>query len=445
LAVASLLTFGLCVSAAAAENIVTPEKLFPQLDALIKQSVGQSPRMVSRAIDLEIADADKQVAKAGMLPSVNGYYRYLQSSDTRADLGGGRSQVAKQYYDLSLNQPLFYWGERRNTARMGEIRQNLAKGQYREAYRLLAIEIRSVYFRLITDKVRLRKAELFRDYTANQQKLGEDRLEKKVISESQIFSVRLEAEKAQIAAERARFDLEGDKAWLNRLTGGAVLKDEEIPDNIPAVPQQDAEIQRLLANFLAQKEVPTVEAAVYRQSMELERLNLANQKTRLKPKFGLLVGANQDEQNYNVLVSQKYKVQSYYAGVAVNWTIFDGFSANAGVRASLAKVRQMEGDYRGLTERLAQQAQNQAKLVSFSSRTAKVTDRLYEAGESGLQTRREEFSRGVIAEEAVSVAQIDAYTNQITAYEARSDYFNQLSEFLGTVVEDPVLANVPNP
>jgi len=226
------------------------------------------------------------------------------------------------------------------------------------------------------------------------------------------------------------------------LTGTAILKDEEIPDSIPPVEPQKDRIQALLAGFLAQKDPITIEAVNFRQQLDLERLNLANQKTRLKPKFNLTIGASQDEQTYSLNVAQKYQVRSYFAGVSGNWTIFDGFSAGAGKRTSLARIRQLETDYRGLTERLAQQAQSQARLIEFDTRYNSINDRLVTSAEGNLNLKKQEFQRGVASEDAVTTAQMGLYEAQLNAYVSRSEYYTQLGEFLGTVVEDPVLANL---
>ncbi len=438
-----MLGIGWCVSAMAADDIVTPEKLFPQLDVILKQTVAQSPRMVTRALDLEMAEQDRIASRAAILPSVAGSYRVVESRDDRSDLLEP-TNVAKQYYDFSLAQPVFHWGERRNAVRIGEIRNQMSKGQYREGYRQLANEVRTLYLTLVLDKIRSRRADYYRDYSVNQQKLAEDKLAKKVIAESQIFNIRLDAERAQITAEQIRFNFENDKTSFARLTGGPVPKDEEIPDAVPAIPAQAEVVQRLLAGYLSQKESPTAEAVLYRQNVSIDRLNLASQKTRLRPKFNLVVGASQDEQSYKVTSTQKYRVQSLYGGVSVYWTIFDGFATGASIRSYNAKLRQDEVAYRDLTERLAQQAQTQAQALTFSTRLAVVTDRLYEAAQSGLKTRQDDFKRGVISEEDLSLTQIATYDSQYNAMAARGDYFNQLGVFLGTVVEDPVLANLKN-
>jgi outer membrane protein TolC len=431
----------LVVGLFAADSLSTPEQLFPQLDGILKKAVAQSPRMISRAIDLDMAENDRVAAQAGLLPSIGGSYSYNLSQDKRGDLPG-RQNVTKIYYNFSIVQPIFHWGERRNNARMGDIRKLMVESNYAEAYRLFAQEVRSLYLRLIISKLRAEKAAFQNDYSAKQLARSEERLAKKVISEAQMFGFRMEAERSQIGAERALFDLENDKSSFARLTGQPLLADSEIPDMIPGVSSHDSAMQELLSGFLSQKDAPSLEEVISRNTLEIEKLNLANQKTRLKPKFNLVVGVSQDEQSYNINVAQKYSVNSRYAGVSVNWTIFDGFAARSAVRSSLGKLRMMESDYRVLTDRLAAQAQSQAKLAGFYVRYASINDRYLESGEGNVKSKKEEFTRGVIAEEDVSVALLGLYDAKINAYASRADYYNQVCEFLGTVVQDPVLSNL---
>ncbi|RXK55736.1 TolC family protein [Oleiharenicola lentus] len=434
-----VLTGGLFVQAFA-QDVVTVEKLYPELDNILKQAVAQSPRMLSRAIDLEIAENDRIAARAGLLPTVGGAFRYYEARERRADLGV-RMSVPKTYYDFSISQPLYHWGERTNTARMGEIREFIAQGNYREGYRLFAQEVRNAYLKLIVDKLRAKRSAYALDYANNQLKQGEERLAQKVISEGQMFVIRIDAERAQVTAERAAFEFESGLASFARLTG-APLRAEAVPDVIPPVKDQGTALNSLVQGYLAQSELPSHEAVSLRNTLDLERLNLANHKTRLKPKFSLVAGANQDEQRYTALGS-KYKVDSYYAGVSVGWTIFDGFSARSAVRSSLARLRSMESDYRVLTDRLAQHVQSQARLAGFAARSAAINNKLLDSAEGNLSEKTEQFSRGAVAQEQVNLAQLNLYDMQLTAYLSRIEYFTHVSELLGTVREDPVLANLP--
>lgn len=432
---------GLTIVQVFGQGLVTAEKLYPELDSILKSAVAQSPRMISRAIDLEIAENDRIAARAGLLPTVGGAFRYYEARERRADLGE-RMSVPKTYYDFSISQPLYHWGERANTARIGEVRELIAQGNYREGYRIFAQEVRNAYLKLIVDKLRAKRTAYALDYANNQLKQGEERLAQKVISAGQMFVIRIDAERAQVTAERAAFEFENGLASFARLTGTPPLRPEAVPDVIPAVADQSSALNSLVQGYLAQSELPSYEAVSMRNALDIERLNLANNKTRLKPKLSLVAGANQDEQRYSALGS-KYKVDSYYAGVSVGWTIFDGFTARSAVRSSLARIRSMESDYRVLTDRLAQQAQSQARLAGFAARSAAINNKLLDSAEGNLSEKTEQFARGATSQEQVSLAQLNLYDMQLTAYLSRIEYFSHVSELLGTVRDDPVLANLP--
>lgn len=436
-----LLSGGILAAETAANGLVLPEKIFPQLESVLQTAVRQSPRMLNRALDLEIAENNRIQARASLLPSVGGYASYYQSQDSRADLSG-RVDVTKIAYNFSINQPLYYWGERRNNARMGEIQASIAQGQYRDGYRALAQTLRGDYMRLIVQKLAVKRAAFYAEYTKNQLTKEEVRLAQKVISEYQIFAVRLAAEQAQIGSERAQFDFEMAKASFARLSGRPVMSDDDIPDAIRAVPYQAAAFERLLAGFLTQKELPSIEAFTLRKQLENENLSYSNLKTRLRPKLNAVLGVSQDEQSYTINVAQKFRVNSFYGGVSANWTIFDGLASQAAVRSGLARLRQMENDYKELTERLAQQAQTHVKQIDFSARSMAILDRAVVASEGSLKTRQDDFARGNSSEDDVNQARLALFDAQINAYNGRNDFMYRTGDFLGTIMEDPVVANV---
>lgn len=441
LLVLPLLSVAIMAADPAVNGLVLPEKVFPQLDVILQSAVQQSPRMLNRALDLEIAENNRLSARAGLLPNIGGYVSYYESRDTRADLSG-RVDVTKIAYNFSITQPIYHWGERRNSAKMGEIQASIAQGQYQDGYRALAQTLRSDFMRLIVQKLTVKRGAAYAEYAKSQLAKEEVRLAQKVISEFQIFPVRLAAEQAQLIYERVQFDFEMAKASFARLSGRPVLSDDAIPDGIPTVGYDAATIDRLLAGFLGQKDLPAIEAVIMRKQLESAALGYANQKTRLRPKFNFVLGVSQDEQSYTINVAQKYRVNSFFGGLSANWTIFDGFAAQAGVRNELARKRQMENDYKDLTERLAQQAQTQVRQLNFAARNMAISDRALVASQGNLKSKQEEFARGTSSEDDVTQARIALIDAQINASSGRHDFLNRIGEFLGTIVEDPVVANV---
>ncbi len=430
--------------ASANPDLTTAERLFPELEAILRSAVSQSPRMLNRALDLEIAENDRIASRAGLLPYVGGFYNQTESRDDRADLADTLS-VSKVYYNASLTQPIFHWGERKNNYQASKIREEMTKGNYREAYRLLAQELRYAYLQLIVKKAHLGRARFHLDFQRAQLRLAEERLAKKVISEPEMFAFRLNVERAEIEADRSEYDLLNSKRAFARVSGTLLLDDNAIPETIPVVHYDAGKFDRVLAGFLTHKDPPTQDAVNLRGNLEIEELTYRNQKTRLRPKFSFIAGITQDEQSYTINFAQKYRVTSHYVGLAINWAVFDGFATGAAVRNSLARRRQMENDYRDLTQRLSEQVQTQVKVLNYSARNMAITDRFVISAEGLLKARQEDFARGVMSETDVNNARVGLLEAQVNALHARIDYLNKTGEFLGTVVEDPVLANLAHP
>lgn len=441
--------FALMVASVPAAEVVLPEQLFPELNGILKNAVQQSPRMLTQALALEIAETTRISAKAGMLPSIVAYGSYLKARDRNSflyDTPGASTtnaySVTKTPYGIAFNQPIYHWRALESSAKIGEIEKSIATGQYREAYRALAYQLRADYLYLIAMKKSAQRAAYYLETLTTQAKQAEDRLAKKIISEAAIFSIRINLERAQIAAEQTAFDLQNAVRSFARLSG-TTFTVEDIPDSIPATTYNAEAINRTLAGFLSQKDPEWIEASTLRRQIEVEKLSYQIARARLWPKFGFAMGASQSEDDNYFGGGAKYRVTSSYFGLNVNWSLFDGFASNAAKSSSLARLRIKENDYRLLTERLAQDAQTQAKTAEFSARHMSISDRLLLSGEGNLKAKNEEFGRGVIAEDAVREAQTGLYDAELNAYLARRLYLVNVAAFLGTTMEDPVLANLP--
>jgi outer membrane protein TolC len=173
--------------------------------------------------------------------------------------------------------------------------------------------------------------------------------------------------------------------------------------------------------------------------LEVEDLNLRIQQKRLYPMINLLVGINQNRQSYTLNAGLLYGVQDRYVGINVSWSIFDGFATRGAVKSSLARKRQLEVSYRQLTENLSQEAQHLEKQVEFSLRQMRINDRLL--GERGdfLHASEEDFKRGTAAETDLNAARASFFGVEFAAFNARADYLQRMSDFLGAIMVDPVL------
>ena len=337
---------------------------------------------------------------------------------------------------------MFHWGALRNSARIGAIYAKIAHGQYRNGYRQLAQGLRASYQALIVQKIAVKRATLYLEIVQKQLAVHEAGFAKQEIAEATVVASRLAVEAAQIDYERVQFNFEAAKNSLARLSGCPALANETIPDEVPSLAYNEAAFNQLLAGFLAQKDLPTIDAVTARKNLEIANLNYAITRTRLRPKFGASAGVSQSVQRNLYGTIDTYQLNSRSISISASWSIFDGFASGAAQRSALATRRQQEAAYKELTDQLAQSAQTQVKLINFYARSMSMSDRALVASGKNLEHQQAEFARGNIAEAALSWAQMGLYDAQMSTYSVRSEYLRQTGEFLGLIVEDPVVSNL---
>ena len=418
-----------------------PEDVFPALRPILEQAAQQSPQMVSHNLELLVADGDLQQAKAGLYPSLSGFYQYSQTSDQREDIVD-RLKTDKTYYNLTFTQPLFHWGERVNNAKIGEIRREIADENYSEAYRLLANQIRASYLSLIMGKIGINNAAYSLKLAEEALASAEDRLKKKVISEGSIFQTRIAADQARLADETAAWDYELSKQNFSQLTGQSAPSDYAIPSEIPGLLESKDKVNAMLARFLSQAKPETAAVRIARKQVAVSDLTFKNQRTRQRPKLSFVAGISQDEQSYTSNIAQKYGLESQYVGLQVSWNIFDGFATRGAIASALARKRIAEHSYKQLTETLAQDARKAAKAVELAQRQLAISERLLNNAGNFLSYTKEDFKRGQSSEAEINAAQASYNASKNSTNSSRYIYLMRVSEFASLIAEDPMMGQI---
>ncbi|MBA3849083.1 MAG: hypothetical protein C0502_03705 [Opitutus sp.] len=423
-----------------APSVRLPEDAAPGLSAVLKTALAQSPRLVSRNLDLEAAEHARQQGRAGLRPTVSGAYRLLQARDDRADLSNAIS-VTRSYYDLQINQPVFHWGERRNNARLGEITKLIAEQSYREAYRQLAQEIRQRYLGLIVQRHEVERQRRLRERAARQAKLAQERVAGGAITAQQAEPALLEAEQAAIALERAEFEFESTRTTFMRLAG---LDQLDVPSDIAGWPLAADEAGRRFQGMQAEAAAQGGDAtsSLFRLQIEAEELNWKNQRVRVRPKFSLLAGANQDLLSYTVNVAQRYRVSSLYAGIGVHWLLFDGFESRSAARAALARRRQLEYNLARHQDEWRERLAAQVRFLGFSARDLQIAERRHALAEARLATRRTDRAAGRAADADIDEAELATLDSKIALLRSRADYLLRSADFVGATAGDPAFAGL---
>ncbi|MEO6567537.1 MAG: TolC family protein [Opitutaceae bacterium] len=438
-AVAGFISF---VSAGFAQAPLLPEQIFPELQPVLASALQQSPRMIERNLDLEAVAGDRMQARAGLYPQVRASFQESLTRDKREDVAEVLS-TERLYYNVSVNQPIFYWGDVRNRAKIGDIREKIVLKQYRQGYTALSQEIRGTYLGMILQKTQLQATQYNQEQTELALKLKEDQLRKGAIPEADIFHPRIAMKQAVLTTERMRAALDETKRGFQLLTGAPLLSDDAIPATIPRINVVSGGTDSLLAAFLSQDEPKTVATEVAKQQLEIERINYAMTRTVLRPKFDLVAGISQDQQSYSTNLAAKYGLRSIFIGVGGNWSIFDGFGARGGTRASLARLRKNEANYKRLVENLSADARRAAQQLKFAERQMLIQEELLDSATNFLKDRQEQLARNAASPTDVAAVQGVYYRELLTTLQQRSDYLLKFAEFLALVKEDPALTNLP--
>jgi outer membrane protein TolC len=435
----------LTAQVAPSEDWQLPEDEFPALKQLLETALEQSPRMLARNTEETVAEANRIATRAAQLPSAGGYYSYYpfyrEQTSSQGTQGEPR-QGERETYGFSISQPLYHWSALRNGTRIYELQKEITQVQTGEAYRLLANEIRAQFLQLAIKKAGLARARVAQQQAQAALDLAEDKLQHNIIAQRDLFYPQLAVEQASLAADRAQDDYDSSRLLLGKLCGIDAISDEQIPSLVPHLVVPADRIESLLSD--KQSAPPSHSLQILDRQIEAEKLTYKIARTRLRPKVNLVTGISQD-QSYTAVATGATDsgVTSTYAGLSVNWTIFDGFATKASKAASLARRRQLERNRRELTADLAEQARTKLRQLQYSERALEISARLLRVAEGGVSGTRDNVSRGLAAETDLRAAEYNLSSAQIDTYSARYDYIMKLCDLLSFLHLDPALENLP--
>lgn len=446
-AVAALLIWSRVLCAQSAETtapLPLADNLYPELKALIAGAVQQSPRMVARNAAEAIAENERAIAHAAELPSLGGYVNYFPwDRDYRKSDPQSPYTSQKSAYHLDLVQPVFHWGALEAGTRIAELKEKIAKGDTDAAYQALAHEIRARFLGLVIKKADLARVRVDQQMAEEQLKLAQERFDQGNIAAADLTAAKLAVERARLNTDIYTDDFAASKRVLAKLCGTEPLPDAQIPGVVPEFPVALGRVESILANFTAKKGDSSYVLASLRDQIEMENLNYKIAEARLRPKVNAVIGTSQDEQSYTANIGAKYGVTAYYAGVQVNWSIFDGFATKAVKKNALIRRRELERTYEQATDDILEQARAKFQQVAFAARSLAIAQQDLALAEENLRRTKDNAARGQVSDADLRAAEHAHENTLIGIYRTRAEVLMKTSDFLGAVVADPALANLP--
>lgn len=431
-------------SLATAQNRVQlPEDQIPQIARMIDQALEMSPRMIVKNAETAATLADYDAAKGMRLPNLGGWANYLYSEDDRNNIGGARP-AEKIGYNFQIRQPLYYWGNISRSIENAKIHTLIDQGNTRQAYASLAQSIRQGYMELVMYRQRLELHRFEAEISEKDLQQAQEKRQQNEISEAELFRIQLQDQRTQWSLMEAVHNFEYYSKSLSRISGLPPLTEDEVPTEFPAPPikEQEGTLVAMGTRFLAAEYPQNTNIQIAKQLIETNENNLENTRTSLRPRFDLIAGISQDEQDF-ALQSDDYQYRSIFGGISLNWTLFDGFATKARIKSSLARLRASEAELAMQEQKLIDDVQAYGRQLKLLAMSVDINEQELTSARSHLQATQDRADRGEASASEVNDAKTNMERKLGTALWVRSDYWNKVGEYLSLIEADPILNRVP--
>lgn len=422
-----------------------PEDYLPGLKSLLATAVSQSPQVLLHQIQIARSEARVYDADSRFWPNVSGNMRYDSNQTGVSGNSAAQTRNSGLFYSFSADQAVFHWGAIKNNSRIAKIEVAIAKDDYADGYRMLAVQIRQSYLDLVARQARLRATEY--DLKLKQADLAtaKQQVANGSMSASQYGGMQLDFTQNQIDAERQQLDFDGHRRQLARLAGLSDLPADQIPYEVP-VPRYDANAaDQLLAAMLRDGGKQTIQAQEAQLRINEAELNYKIARVRLLPKFNAGLSHSRESSTTATPneVSQTAITQDTLE-VRGDWTIFDGFATKAAKLSALADKRQWQRQLQITADSAMDQAQQLQRTVALDKRAMDIAEQRLGLAQALLRLRESEMKAGRAAQSDVNDALRNLRNFEANAAYYRTNFLSDWAAFISQVTEDPALNNLPS-
>jgi len=420
-----------------------PERKFPELREVLRQGLLNGPAILISEWNASASaqDALGHGGRADLLPSVNGSLQGGQTYEQHKGDGAPNRSLMALFYDVSIFQPVYYWNVRTNNYQIRKLYQAMSERNIAETRRVLAITIRSQYFNIILKANELKLARKNMERLERDQKEMEQAIKDGTVAAGAIDGPNRNIQFAKPEITRLENELAGMKKSLVQLTGLPDSTFDKMPDEIPALPETEAhDALYALSSDAGAKLPPSSRLLDLTDSARIAKLNFDNSKKILYPTLGVWLDVNEQSRTANYSnQGERYVFTTWSALAQVNWSIFDGFNAQAARRASLERLKAAEA------------ARSQAAKQEGDDRSAEVaalqvqwekllnTERDLGRTRGGMEITEQDFKNGTASARDAENARV-GYDNALQATEAaRAAFYIALVTCLSNRGQDPVI------
>jgi len=352
------------------------DKILQDFYRAAEKRLGDTETLTNALFSEERAEADLQLRKSNRLPSVGTFAQYhFQNEDFDPPLGDQDSE--RFLYGITVRQPLYYWGSLRANHEVGKILLQQAKRNTLMTREVLKNELlrRGLeYYLTVKD---LEFAQVMLKHYADGLEVAEESIKQGVITLTNLENARQHHRNAtqnQIRSLTAKLRVEHQ-----------LLKDFSLPEEmlemIPADVAEDLKIDQdyweeavgkfIESGFLEHPHFQNVLSNINMQEKQVDALRSGN-----RPNVDLVIGANQDNTAFVLTQLDDRFRQIYFAGVRVNWNIFDGKATQSRISSAQTTLAQAKRQKDFAALQLAQEARrvlHEIQNADIRLKTLKMT------------------------------------------------------------------------
>lgn len=386
------------------------------LDAMLRQLTESHPRIAAAKQDVNAADASKDEAFSGYLPTFNVNASLGMEDIDRSDLipAGSKTDEETKSYSAALTQNLFQGFATRAALDSAELNTSIAGHNLSNTHQQVVFEGVSAYIEVLRF-IELTQLALNNKTTlSNQLNLEDERVKRG----SGIAVDALQAKsRLQISAERYVAFMGGLKDAISRYT--QVFNRAPDIDNMTPVPLPLHHIPDTMEQAMQIAVANNPQLAGSKENIVLAKTSRESAKSGYYPTIDLVAATSHDENASGIIGTeerQSVRVQS-------SWQLFSGF-------ADRSRVRQATYQYHSAQETAQYTERKIVEEVQFAWSSMTTTKKRTELLDNAVNIAGEVYDartrlRDAGSETALNVldAENELYRARIDAASARYDYY----------------------
>jgi len=297
-------------------------------------------------------------------------------------------------------------------------------------------QLNSVFLDLVVQNQAVKKAQLDSELSAERLESARKRLEGGDLPTGAFQEQSFAHREKEVELRRANGTLENLRQRFRTLAG---LNEEyvlHLPDEIPPASFELDSAKKLVEDYRRVMAEQSLELKTLVMQKAIEEENLSIHQNRLKPKINLVARSLQDVETLATDLAGDLERREIFAGINVDWQIFDGWASKSRKEMTLEIIRQRQTDYEQTHRRILASLQYLDSNFKLDYEMADISDQRYLWQEEIYGQKEKDFAEGLISPDAFAAERLSLEQSRLNAIRHRADLYQSLT-FLLVQVQYP--------